>query len=867
MIQKKQKPCAAVSFAFITLITRGSIKVNRYLTKSFLFILILSVATLPLFASPVKAADINTYTFIVARPNPVGVGQSLLVTFLFHMPPPGTTGARWENVTIRITAPDGSVETKGPYRSDSVGANWFTYIPTKVGTYQMQVLFPGQTIGNNYYKPSQSQVLTITVQEQPVQEWPAADLPSNYWTRPIDAQYREWYTISGNWLTGLYNTTGIMANPYNPYTKAPNSAHIMWTKPIDFGGLIGGEYESHSYYEGLSYEDKWSPVVIIQGRLYYNTRLSSCLWQGVACVDLRTGEQLWWKNNTIISIGQIFNYDSINQHGGIAYLWDIGVANTTTYRLFDAFTGDQILTLANATTGQIMFGPSGELLVYVINSARQWLALWNSTTCFDKNGLITYQSTSIRDALGVYGGQLRLQQGTYDWLKGIDWNTTIANLAGQSIAGTNGEVVLVSATTTSATGEQTLVHIGYNAKTGSQMWMYNYTTASSAPSYDFGPIGNGVYTFHRKETLQDSAYNLYTGQQIWVTEPASSGWNTFYVEGAIAYGKFIRGDMAGHVTAFDINTGVQLWDYYLGSSGFETAYGSWPIWGTAGARSPEYISTYALVVADGKVYVSTAEHSPSQPLYRGGKIVAIDVETGRSLWNISGWMRDPAIADGYLVTLNSYDNQIYCFGKGPSAITVSAPQTEVPKGTKVLLTGTVTDQSAGAKQLVQSGKFSTVPAVSDESMSSFMEYIYMQKPKPADIKGVTVKLTAIDPNGNFQDIGTTVADENGKYGITWVPPVEGVYHVKATFEGSNSYYRSEDTTYFIVGAAPSAVPTAPTPTAILPATPTTTPLVSPSVVPEPEATTPDSVDIYIIVAVAVIIVVIVTAAFILKKLK
>ncbi|MGF3522957.1 MAG: hypothetical protein ACQXXJ_07660, partial [Candidatus Bathyarchaeia archaeon] len=229
------------------------------------------------------------------------------------------------------------------------------------------------------------------------------------------------------------------------------------------------------------------------------------------------------------------------------------------------------------------------------------------------------------------------------------------------------------------------------------------------------------------------------------------------------------------------------------------------------------------------------EHSPSQPLYRGGKLVAIDAETGKGLWNISGWMRDPAIADGYLVTLNSYDNQIYCFGKGPSAITVSAPQTEVPKGTSVLLTGTVTDQSAGAKQLVQSGKFSAVPAVADESMSAFMEYIYMQKPKPADVKGVTVKLTAIDPNGNFQNIGTTVADANGKYGITWVPPVEGTYHVTATFEGSDSYYRSEDTTYFVVGPAPSPIPTS-TPTASQ--SPTTaptvapTPTVSPSVVPE-----------------------------------
>ena len=36
---------------------------------------------------------------------------------------------------------------------------------------------------------------------------------------------------------------------------------------------------------------------------------------------------------------------------------------------------------------------------------------------------------------------------------------------------------------------------------------------------------------------------------------------------------------------------------------------------------------------------------------------------------------------------------IYCFGKGSSATTVSAPQIVPPLGSTVQLTGTVTDQS------------------------------------------------------------------------------------------------------------------------------------------------------------------------------
>jgi hypothetical protein len=78
----------------------------------------------------------------------------------------------------------------------------------------------------------------------------------------------------------------------------------------------------------------------------------------------------------------------------------------------------------------------------------------------------------------------------------------------------------------------------------------------------------------------------------------------------------------------------------------------------------------------------------------------------------------------------------------------------------------------------------------------------MQKEKPVAV-GVTVKLSAYDPNGNYQDIGTTTVDTNGNFGKSWVPPVEGDYYVLAEFEGSESYGSSSDTTYFVVDPAPT----------------------------------------------------------------
>ncbi|MGD2066874.1 MAG: hypothetical protein PVI43_06885, partial [Candidatus Bathyarchaeota archaeon] len=91
--------------------------------------------------------------------------------------------------------------------------------------------------------------------------------------------------------------------------------------------------------------------------------------------------------------------------------------------------------------------------------------------------------------------------------------------------------------------------------------------------------------------------------------------------------------------------------------------------------------------------------------------------------------------------------------------------------------------------------------------------------KPRDAEGVTVKLTSIDPNNNWQDIGEVTTDMWGNFGISWVPPVPGEYLIMATFEGSASYGSSSASTYFVVDEAPSAAqamepePAAPEPVA------------------------------------------------------
>jgi hypothetical protein len=129
-------------------------------------------------------------------------------------------------------------------------------------------------------------------------------------------------------------------------------------------------------------------------------------------------------------------------------------------------------------------------------------------------------------------------------------------------------------------------------------------------------------------------------------------------------------------------------------------------------------------------------------------------------------------------------------------------------GHAVLVEGSVIDIAAGTEQNEQAARFPHgVPAVSDESMGDWMEYVYMQKPKPTDVTGVEVVITVFDPNGNSYEVGRTTSDASGMFSCAFIPEVPGNYTITATFEGSESYYGSYDVTAINVEEAPEATPT------------------------------------------------------------
>ena len=82
---------------------------------------------------------------------------------------------------------------------------------------------------------SDSEELTLVVTEEPIQIHPGFPLPSEYWTRPINAQFRDCAPIAGSW-PGVPPNTLVNGND-----DAPETGHILWTKPVAMGGLVGGD--------------------------------------------------------------------------------------------------------------------------------------------------------------------------------------------------------------------------------------------------------------------------------------------------------------------------------------------------------------------------------------------------------------------------------------------------------------------------------------------------------------------------------------------------------------------------------------------------------------------------------------------------
>jgi hypothetical protein len=850
--------------------------------------------------------QISTWTFGITSPNPVGVGQTFNLIMMNPQVPPNsllTNNIRY-TFKISILKPDGTTEnlpatgqTGGNvaagqggisgdhFVSDSTGSTYTAYTPDQVGNYSITVYFQqlqylwNTTNGggdNNYYgttfKASNYTVI-VSVQQDPVQingEPIIQSVPTEYWSRPIEGQNDQWYTVSSNWLSGSHDRdNGGGENRYQADGTAPNSPHILWTRPTEDNGIVGGANLSrtgsgNSFNAGSQYQPRWTNQVIMFGRLYYSPNaLASGSSSYMDCVDLKTGELLWERNtgadqsNTgglgvsttanMFSFGYYYSQDDPNEHG----VQNPGWLFSSNYAIgYQPERGFPWLNITNVPSGFELNAPEGENLRYVITNL--------GTTANPIYYLSEWNSSKVVPMIASGGNPTNLDiianvplspapANTY-W-NGTAWAPaviTVTTIPGYGTFTSSGPPAILGLATPTGPSYDYNVSLPYFATTptiragvvGDFIWGSNGTwaTGTSGPSYyypsevtvwkislkpqTFGnitfmanitiddPITNQNNMFerasgseHRFVTIEVPSctfhiYNMDNGQEIAKTDAQADlqayGYFTWpslisQTQTKMAHGILYTGGYTGAVSAYSLANGSLLWRN---------------VYPSGGEKIPNFVQMIGLI-ADGKIYVGTHEHSADTPLYKGERIHALNATTGETIWDMSGWAYPMtfATADGVMVYWNNYDAQIYAIGKGPTAMTVTAPDTASQLGSSITIKGTILDVSAGTKQDQQAARFPYgVPAVSDAAQAQWMEYVYMQKGKPTNTTGVPITLSVVDSNGNFKDIGTTVSND-GFFSLNWKPDITGQYTVYASFAGSESYWPTHAVTAFSVDPA------------------------------------------------------------------
>jgi len=828
----------------------------------------------------------DTVAHLSVTPNPIGRNQPLLVNI--WMTPSLVTCKYFTGFTVTFTKPDGTTAVIGPLDSNPGDATqWFQYTPDQVGNWTVQFDFPGGyfpagnysvspersafggvepiSIPNSvYFKPSSTPVQTLIVQEDMVYSWPPASLPTDtntYWTRPIPMENREWWLVGGNYpqtgypgsdlpeFSALYpdtNTAWSAQYNFNPWVAGSDSCHILWRRQGAIAGITGGSTTVYGTYAGGG-----TPTLIYAGRCYQTITLP---WNGVVqscavCYDLRTG-QIYYSiptaepyngvTPTIISYpdaGDATNSQGEGNYGPTPEL--LAITNGRLLKI-DAFTG----AVSQNWSISPMKGSGG---TYYKDQYVLGIQDLGAAAGAERYRLINWTTA------GPLPENRRLP-ATYPFSNRVISNTTYALSALPSYIDWNVGIGVNYKEITDTTGTlnvEACVLTAYNLYTGEMVW--NKTVARDFLFTFIADHGKIAYLDRYDGTFW--AYDLRTGKLAWQSDAMPypyDSWGAYSI--ASAYGMLFHGGYGAYY-AFNWTDGKLVWKYVMPAlAAFESPYvdengaAIYPFCGP-GPFDPA-------VVADGKIYVANLEHSPTRPYTRGWTFHCINATTGERIWAMMGSSLAGAIADGYVTASNSYDGYMYVYGIGQSATTVTAPDIAVELGASVMIKGTVMDMSPGDQgswtnptaRLDSNTKAGTVPCVSDASMQTQMEYLYLQQPidgiwHNATMIGVPVSLDAIDPNGNAQHIGDVTTDGyTGTFGFKWTPEIEGEYTITAAFMGTDSYGSSFATTYVSVVEAAAATPT-----------------------PEPPQSPPDSIPYIIGIGIAILIAIAIVALLILRK--
>lgn len=743
---------------------------------------------------------VKTVGYVSVAPKLIGVGQEATVNlWVFPLPTNYLYLAYYKGfsgVTVTFVKPDGTKDTFKPLdgtglypagQFTSLGSLYFLYKPDKVGNWSVSFTMPDQNItdstGTVLYTGCTSSTFDFTVQTDPVlaglvNGYPWSPLPADnvFWNYPINSNNRDWSQISGDWL-GVGLTGPVISGPtcrlWQPYGSGPNTGHIVWKQPYKAGGIIGGDYGSLSYTTAISRPTS----IIMQGRVFLNVPNSN-QFEGI---DLTTG-QILYKASGQISVGLHLPGNPYAQSGldesvvlpssfgstPTAYLFG---TSGTTWNYYDPFTGSLMMSLANSTARSYK-------LVDGTNFAY-------GTTI---DGKMFGWDISNVTATDPFGGSTT---AVADWKKGLIWTRplpTPLNFRDLSIFGmsTDGSIIVLR--------NNPNQYWGYNAKDGSPLWnlTLNYPVLYNEEMTLYGV--DDFFVFDPVETTFH-CYSMKTGGLLW-TSPSYKGspWaTTWTVYGAETndYENLYLMFEDGTISALNLANGKEIWrSQAIPSTEFPN-------------NAVPFVCGMLMVGGNIYAYGGYTILYQTNPMPRQSILACVNATTGDITFTLNGGTLPVGAANGYVITQGMFDGNIYCVGKGPTQTTVIAQQ-QLDGST--LIQGSVIDKSPAAQEYASQVKFANgVPAVADEDMSEWMDYLYMQNATllndPSAQKGVTVRLSVVDPNGNGYEIGTVTSDSTGLYKLKWTPEIEGEYTVYATFDGSDSYWGSYATTALSVSEA------------------------------------------------------------------
>ena len=786
-------------------------------------ILVFSISAIIVTIPSASARTQATYPFLGVVPNPVGVNQVVLFhTGIFQQLSNVAMG--WQNLSIIIERPDGQTDVISGISTDSTGGTGKTYTPTQTGSYFVHTHFPeqeiiagvnqapGLSIGDVMLE-SDSPVVELVVQDEPVAYYPDNPLPQDYWTRPIDAQLRSWAAVTGNWLTTTSVPQVVAGN-----AEAPESAHILWTKPLLQGGIAGMEGVATdgpewSFSHGDAYEGKWTSRLLIDGILIY-TPYSSARPLVYTAVDVRTGEELWqtvFLDNRSISMAQNLKWAGYNHHAVYAYLW---VTVSSTWYAFDPSTAELKFTVENVPSGTTITDENGWIyrvnLDYRNGAGRIWSMVDMIEPFGEDNpnagtwepGRYWYRTYDAAEEDNDGNLTARAQRGYIAEFE-IPNDPRLNNQ--RAIAWEDRAFGLQYSQTEIITWAISLEPGHEGELLFRKTWEAPAWWAEGGVQLEFNTISleDGAAVFWVHDTLQYYCFSTDTGEYMW--GPAESeyymnyyGWTELGERPPLIYnGKLYSSGAGGVIYCYDLTNGTVLWTYAADDPYQEYLFANnW--W------------QFFWYITDGKLYSAHMEHSAIEPMPRGAPFLCLDAETGDVIWRADGLFRSTRwggrgiIGDSVMVSFDTYDNRLYGVGKGPSALNVEMTTDVTTQGSSIMVKGKVTDVSPGTEDLKLRLRFPNgVPAVADESMSQWMLYVYKQFACPTDVKGVDVFVSITDPNGDFYS-ETVTADGSGAFSMTWAPSIVGVYQVTVLFQGSASYYPSWATTSFVVDPTPAA---------------------------------------------------------------